>query len=277
MHNYLLNMITQSLHEYLALFRFPIPECPYVEEGTIIYYDPMPHAPRFIVRLYQAQAVDADGGKIDIGSAGGDSLVEFEPPLGELSDAVLEGVQNILGAINSIPKISRILYGPDSLEFLQKVAKVVTSGKSEAIWDVLVRGASDDDPALRHIKVEDSIIQSAEAELRDYCLKCFKVVEEYVSRYQVYKEMYSEELETSINEFFAKEHSFDDYCEVYCIWLMRLISVCRKFKSTELFQQKYLPIQKRSSYPWLSSTWTSCIGLLAQGQCRSRIDSWIES
>jgi hypothetical protein len=205
MRNYILNMITQSLHEYVNLFRFPISECPYIEPGTIIYYDSLPHAPRFIVRLYQVGNSDSKDG----------SIVEFEPPLSEISEAVLEGVHNILDTISSIPMISKVLYGDNADELLKKVALNAAGNngqKSEPIWDVLVRGASEDDPNLLHIKVEKSLINDAEAELKDYCLKCFEVVEEYVLKYDEYQHMYSAELEKSMDEFFAQEHSFVEYC-----------------------------------------------------------------
>jgi hypothetical protein len=207
MRNYILNMITQSLHEYVDLFRFPISECPYIEPGTIIYYDSLPHAPRFIVRLYQVQNGESKDG----------SIVEFEPPLNEISEAVLEGVHNILDTINSIPLISKVLYGVNASDLLRKVALNAAGNnglKPEPIWDVLVRGASEDDPNLLHIKVETTLIEEAEAELKDYCLRCFEVVEEYVLKYQVYQNMYSVELEKSMDEFFAQEHSFTEYCLV---------------------------------------------------------------
>jgi hypothetical protein len=206
MHNYILNMITQSLHEYVNLFRFPISDCPFIEPGTIIYYDSHPHAPRFIVRLYQAPITDVNTR----------SAVEFEPPLSEICEAVLEGVNNILDTINSIPMISKVLYGENADDLLKRVAENATGkgGKAEPLWDVFVRGASEDDPNLRHIRVEKSVVVDAEAELKDYCLRCFEVVEEYVLKYDEYQEMYSVELEKSLDEFFAHEHSFVEYCLV---------------------------------------------------------------
>ena len=201
MQNYILNMITRSLNQYLSIFDYPLLKCPEIQSGTIVYYESEPQAPRFIVRLW---LTDNTTGKM-----------ELDPPLTEISDAILEGMENILTSVEAFPAIEGILYGKNFAEVLQQVQLqlelAAKSIKTPPIWDRIVRGTSGVDGSFVKIKVEPAIINAASKKLTEYFTAAFKIVTEYVKKYEKFQSMYSPELETQIQEFFNQEHSFEDY------------------------------------------------------------------
>ncbi|TPX35722.1 hypothetical protein SmJEL517_g02025 [Synchytrium microbalum] len=183
--NQVLSIITGSLADYLTIFAHPVaaPSGDILEE----LMDLKPRAPRFQVRLWLR-----------------DRTPEFDPPLSDVEEAVLEGFELIIHTVESMPKIDAVInsQASESLLKLTNETSAATSGNP-----FRTPGANDE---IR-IKPEAVLIEQGAALLRAYCAECFDVARSFVSKYDKYKSLLMDEADASVEVFFKEQHSFKEY------------------------------------------------------------------
>lgn len=208
MKNEILYIIFHSLKEYISLFDCPITECPVIPADTYIYYEPNSKGPKFLIRLTLNN------------SETGVAKIEYEPPLKEVIEAVLEGVDYILNTVDAIPSMESLLYDPANEHLLKLVSLqgeiVEKGGKGDPLWDSTLKGidTGDSNSRITPIKLVGSLVENTPAKLTAHCEECIKVVAQYAANYDCYKVMYSFERNKEIEDFFVEEHTFEEYTKV---------------------------------------------------------------
>ncbi|KAJ3154924.1 Dynein heavy chain 7, axonemal [Geranomyces michiganensis] len=179
------SIIAESLEAYMSLFRYPISLDSGLPGSALVG---KMHAPRFLVRLW----------------LNGEHAIEFDPPLADITEAIIEALTYVVKTVESMPKMSKVIFGPGGDMIL---ANPATSGS------VLVRLLAVDGSDELKIALEESIVDAAAKELSAYAAECFKVVEELVKKYEVYKHIYTHEVDAEVNEFLSHEHVFEEYAQ----------------------------------------------------------------
>jgi hypothetical protein len=206
LYNQILSVIRASLKDYLSIFDFDLrPDSP-VKTGGVDVHEIRPNAPRFLLKLTVNQSLK-----------NGD--IEFQPLFSEITDAIIEGLDNIINAIEAIPHLQDILHGPLSAEIKQKVgfnADCIDKGiKPESMWDAYIRGGhGDTNDHSFTISPEPAVVAAANRRLRRYTDNCLTTVKEFITKYDQYQRMFRAETEKQLEVFFSESHTFEEYAAV---------------------------------------------------------------
>ncbi|TPX37761.1 hypothetical protein SeMB42_g06896 [Synchytrium endobioticum] len=218
--NQVLSVISSSLADYLTLFAHPVsaPSADILE----VLMDMKPRAPRFQVRLWLR-----------------DRHAEFDPPLSDVEEVVLEGFELVLKTVESMPKIDTVM-NSKALDNLLKLA----SDPNALQGTSLRTGAADSE--IR-IKPERVLVDSGAALLRVYCAECFDVARNFISKYDKYRYLLTDEVDAAVEKFVAHEtHSFKDYAaeiEKYRSIASEVLS-CRRRNELPLIELNCEELQK---------------------------------
>ncbi|KAJ3222973.1 Dynein heavy chain 7, axonemal [Clydaea vesicula] len=200
--NQILGMITKSLRDYIKVFDYPIVALPDLENiDETVSYDSKPHAPRFMIKLWLSSTIPG--------------AVDYDPPLSEISEAIMEGLDLILKSISTLPEIDSLIYAPNANELLDRVKIKMelnaNNMKGASLWDSYIRGSDGFDIKKMIVEPEKAIVDEATSVLNRVFNSCSKVIQEYAKTYDKYRFMYSADTDEAILEFFNQEHTFEDY------------------------------------------------------------------
>lgn len=207
LYNQILSVIRASLRDYLSIFDFDLrPDSPAKTGGAGDVYEIRPNAPRFLLKLNVNQTLK-----------NGD--IEVQPPFSEITDAIIEGLDNIINSIEAIPHLKDILQGPFSAEIRQKVefnAECIDKGvKPESMWDAYIRGGhGDSNDHSFTISPEAQVVTAANRRLRRYADNCLSTVKDFITKYDKYQRMFRPETEKELEAFFSVTHTFEEYSAV---------------------------------------------------------------
>ncbi|TPX60170.1 hypothetical protein SpCBS45565_g07578 [Spizellomyces sp. 'palustris'] len=177
------SIIAKSLNDFRSLFTYPI----YQDSAADSISHPLrPCAPRFMVRLW----------------LNSENAIEFDPPLSEITEALIEGLGYVVKTVESMPKIANVIFGPSGDLIL---ANPATTG-SEVLRMLAVDGSDE-----MRITLEDGAVGRAEKELEKYAAECFEVIKNFVKKYYIYADMYTHKVDEAVEEFFMEEHTFEEY------------------------------------------------------------------
>ncbi|KAI9097032.1 dynein heavy chain and region D6 of dynein motor-domain-containing protein [Phlyctochytrium arcticum] len=180
------SIISQSFQDFFSLFKYPIDESDPTTDSLLALL--RPHAPRFMVRLW----------------LNNENAIEFDPPLVEITEAVIEALGYVVKTVESMPRIANVVYGAGGDMILS--TPLITG--SEILRNLTMDGTEE----IR-IVLEDGVVDSAEKEINAYSVKCFEVVKGYIKRYAKYENMYTHKVDPEVEAFFLEEHSFEEYTQ----------------------------------------------------------------
>lgn len=181
LYNQLLSLIRESKKDYMSLFRGYKSDVQKLGD---------PRMPRFLMRI----------------SCGKSTVIEYDPPVAELTEVIQVGLSFVLHTMDSLPRPEYILYGPlcDQL-FL---ADSNLDSKDSQFSFVNTGG-----PEIK-VLFEPQEAQIASQKLTDVTAVCFEKVQLHLKKYDQYLKLFSKEVEDEIAEFLDKENSFEEYTEV---------------------------------------------------------------
>lgn len=180
------SILNHSLREYLSLFNHPLHLDPTVEASAL---ELSRHAPRFMVRLW----------------LNAENSIEFDPPLPEITEAVIEALSYVVRTLESLPRIANVVFGPGG--------EVILNNPAATGVDILKHLAVDGSDEMK-IVLEDGLVEKAGEQLEKYSTQCFGVVKEYVKKYQSYEHIYTHKVDAEVDAFMAEEHTFEEYTVV---------------------------------------------------------------
>ncbi|KAJ2998719.1 Dynein heavy chain 7, axonemal [Globomyces sp. JEL0801] len=195
--NQALSIIDNSLKDYLSLFTIKPTTLEETQENLKLLTSNQ-KSPRFNVRL-----------EINLST----HCVEFDPPLEEIQQLMLDGVRFLLTTCDSLPIIKSALFSsPSQSTFDQVLTKLrTTSAKgrfgAEPHGGVVLLLS---DAQVISVDLEAKKVKSALEYLENYAKSCFGIAHEYIQRYDIYCALFSDDVEQSINSYFDESHSFDE-------------------------------------------------------------------
>ncbi|KAI8996174.1 dynein heavy chain and region D6 of dynein motor-domain-containing protein [Gaertneriomyces semiglobifer] len=193
----LYSTILSSIQDYRSLFAASVR--PFSPDRTTV--DITPPAPRFIVRLWLNPENKA---------------IEYDPPLEEITDAVLQGLEYVATTVQGITRIENVVFGPIGEGLLKADTHEPKSEAKEDDQDVqpsvtgsgLLRLGSGTNDEFR-VVVEENVVQSIAKELRSYCAKSFEMVHQYVKEYDKYSDIFSGRIDAEVDALLAESRPWD--------------------------------------------------------------------
>ena len=151
-----------------------------------------PKMPRFLMRI----------------SCGKITVIEYDPPVAELIEVIQVGLGFVLHTMDSLPRPDNIIYGPlcDQL-FMTDSHK---DSYKESQFSFMNTGG----PEIK-VSFEPQEAEIASEKLKDVVSSCFKKVQLYLKKYDQYLNLFSNAVEDEIAAFLQKEHSFEEFTEVF--------------------------------------------------------------
>ncbi|KAJ1563741.1 hypothetical protein HK096_011252, partial [Nowakowskiella sp. JEL0078] len=220
----IIQRVPDGLFRSTSVLLYPIEELQPELNGV----DVKAHAPRFVVRLWLKE----EG-------------IDYDPSFADIEEAIIEGLEYVLKTVESVPKIEDVLPLPLTEKLLQNEKKQtrfrvevdtdlqneevlvksseeyvadieITSGRSpvELLKNVLCKIKDDSGSSIQDLKIviDPEIVNSASKNLKQYSNTCFEVCKKFMHRYNHYiANMYGKTVEDEIENFFIKEHSFEEY------------------------------------------------------------------
>ncbi|KAI8807084.1 dynein heavy chain and region D6 of dynein motor-domain-containing protein [Cladochytrium replicatum] len=166
MYNEVRLLVTKSLSEYLELFSEP-----YIKSENNVYdIKFQPHAPRFVVRLWlNVMEVKPETNPRKISA-----MIDFDPALVDIEETVVEGLEYILRAVESIPRVESILFaaGAENLinAFLSDKTKRHTASTKSGVKNDLQGGSGAASASFGPNQREQNIVSSSRESAIDICI-----------------------------------------------------------------------------------------------------------
>ncbi|KAI8910835.1 dynein heavy chain and region D6 of dynein motor-domain-containing protein, partial [Gorgonomyces haynaldii] len=183
--NQVLHVIHHSMEDYFALFEAQPVMIDFTQEDFV---PPKNKPPRFAVPLNFIKK---------------SQVIEFEPPLADIEEALTECFGFFATTLDSIPNFEKSIH--DIFENERKGNTMVSPPKKE------------DPPLLineletRTVAIEDGRVQVVNEYLKRYVTDCFALASEYLQKYNRYIELFSAETNRQVTKFLEEEHSFEEY------------------------------------------------------------------
>jgi hypothetical protein len=200
LYNQARSVLQSALTDYLKLFHFSVTN---LDEARHVIQK-MTHtqrSPKFSIRL------DIDRNKRE---------VVFDPPFEDLQEVLLDSIRFILTTLESVPDVEYALYN------LNAQALVGTEGLQDSPLDKK-QNIFEDHPGfiqilneskLKSVLLEENFISKSYQAVKDYSQNCFAIAKEYFDVYRLHCELFSEELEKSIEHFLESSPTFEECIEV---------------------------------------------------------------
>ncbi|KAH9266776.1 hypothetical protein BASA84_000973, partial [Batrachochytrium salamandrivorans] len=201
--NQLQAIMIHSIHDYIDLFGF-YPGDRLAESTSCPTKTNTHKSPRFNVRLAFSTKVQE---------------IEFDPPLSDIQDAILDGLSSLVSTIDSAPKIESVVYGytgeelltmeyPDIQSVIQNNHGTVLSADGCSTFSM-----SFGDAEQVHISVDKELVDRSYGHLKKYINSSFSAAKEYLSRYDPYIKLFSADVDRNVEAFFSEDHSFEEHIQ----------------------------------------------------------------
>jgi dynein heavy chain len=181
-YNQLLSLIISSKNDYLDLFLGKLSKIP-----------------RFSVRV---NLVDTKN-------------IEMDPPIQEIEEALLDGLDYIVHTMEFLPRLENIIYSPLGDVLLSMSSENLSSGSSEnkREKESPIRVPTGE-PGIK-IYMDQKQYEESASTLKALLQQSLKNVQLFLKKYDEFLELFSEAKLKAINSFFTEDHSFEEYQEVY--------------------------------------------------------------
>lgn len=179
----ILSLVIASLEDYVKLFGTKTSETEFSDPKI-----------SFVVKLW-------------LGTLNGENVIQFDPPLEDIGECLLEGLTFITKTIEILPKMSdAVFYAKQSLN-----PELLVGVSSKSLESIINYGTGDND---LHIKVERKLIQDSMETITKIVEKALAELHKFIEGYQIYKEILSNKIEEVIQQYNNENHPFEDYAEV---------------------------------------------------------------
>lgn len=131
--------------------------------------------------------------------------IEFDPPLSDVEEGVLEGMEYVHRTMDAIPQIESVLFSPS----IEQLLGLQPPPPRQQEVPRLGSGFPEVKVGLEQAPVDETI-----ADLKSFMSQCFANATEFLHHYDKYMFMFSDETARAISEFFQVEHTFDEYTKV---------------------------------------------------------------
>lgn len=138
-------------------------------------------------------------------------MIQFDPPLEDIGECLLEGLTFITKTIEILPRMDEAM----------KYASPATTPdvpiglSAKSLESIINYGVGEND---LHIKVERKLIQDSMETITKIVEKSMGELNAFISGYQIYNEILSTKIEEDIQRYNSENHSFEDYAEVCYIF-----------------------------------------------------------
>ena len=148
--------------------------------------------------------------------------LEFDPPISEVEEVVLDGLNFVVRTMDTLPRIESIIYSglADALLTMESESEDqaprsrANSGKRDGpIKESPIRFTNNGVPEIKVLFDSKEYIQ-ASSQLKRIVAGCFENVKRQLALYDRFLHLYSLEVNEKTEKFFAEEHSFEDYTAV---------------------------------------------------------------
>ena len=154
--------------------------------------------------------------------------MEFDPSHTEIEESILDGLQFVTRAMESLPRIESIIYNANMAELLLKqIADLTEGGKGSSSGakrdsqpkESPIRLSAGSGSGHDELKVilDPKEYNQAVSTLKQMVAQCFDQVRASLSRYDGYLTLYSQKTNDQITAFFEQDHSFEEYTVVYIL------------------------------------------------------------
>ena len=182
--NQFLHILSESLNDYVKMIR-PNHVC----SG---------HNIGFVLRLW-------------LNNIEGQRVIEFEPPLSEIENGIMEGISYISKTIEVLPHIEDVLRSESVKELLNPhSAKQSEESNVKTIMSIINYGFGENDI---HVALGPSDIADTVAEMKEFISACFNDVTSYLKVYEKYQPLLSNDIDKEIEAYNNEDHTFEDYAE----------------------------------------------------------------
>ncbi len=152
----------------------------------------------------------------------------LEPPLGDIEETLVEGIDFVIGTVDTLPRLQSILYpenddnANDSTSTGAHFSAPDNDNNTDATKDQTNNDAAQQPPPLNlsvssqnefKIKPEQYILDDAIARIRSFTKKYSVLVEDYLKEYDQYKVLFEPQTERENLQFFNEEHTFDEFTQ----------------------------------------------------------------
>jgi dynein heavy chain len=191
------SIVRKSLGEYLGLFR-NFPSSMEEAQEQLRKMTNEQKSPRFNVRM-------------DINKKTG--LIEYDPPLSDIQDVLLETISFVTSTMESLPLIEPAVYSTATMTIIDNDLiqnDDASGGLGEvhpAMLQILVDGPS------KSMEIESAVVQDAISYIKRYCSNCLAICTDFSNQYDYFRALFSPDLEQAIDQYLEEPHSFEEIVE----------------------------------------------------------------
>lgn len=131
--------------------------------------------------------------------------IEFDPPLADIEEAVIECLSLIVSTLSTLPDFEKII----SKELNALTVHLLGSDMDRKDIEVPMILLTDSEQIKMH--AETLKIATMTAHLKKYSGKCFEMATDFLQRYQKYIHLFSSGVKEEIVTFLADEHTFEEH------------------------------------------------------------------
>ena len=176
------DIIMKSLHDYHSLFKY--------EDDIFEEYNDESDSKKNYRTIHASDAFPRFIVSLDCRN----NTIEFNPKLEELKKTLLNGIEFSTRTIEYLPDIEAVVKMPEIEGTIGTSEFVLPSGYKEM-----------------PIELYETFIQESQENLSKNLDRCFNLVIKYTEKYKEYEFLVTNDVNEICQEYFNKEHSFEEY------------------------------------------------------------------
>ncbi|KAL7754356.1 hypothetical protein RI367_000337 [Sorochytrium milnesiophthora] len=123
------------------------------------------------------------------------NCVVYDPPLSELEESVMEGLEYVSRPLDALPSIADVIYSKEAEEFFAaKPLRLRGNGEFKQV----------------SVKLESQVIRSTQAALNDALKQVRTALQQHVARYKLYLDLFSAEAVQAVHTYLEVDHTFEE-------------------------------------------------------------------
>lgn len=139
--------------------------------------------------------------------------VIFDPPIGDLQEILLDTIRFITTTLEYVPDIYHAIYSSNASIIVEE--ERFEEKKSDFAEDHSGFLQILNETKKKEVSLVKKEIEDAQKFVKNYSHKCCQFAKEFLQIYDIYCELYSEELDKAIESYLLTKPTFEESIEVF--------------------------------------------------------------